>query len=82
MPFVTVQTVKGILDDNQKKNLLDRLADVLVEIEGKGDPAFRKEVWVKIDEQEPNHWMRGGIHHTKEGIVKKFGAIPPDGIRK
>ena len=82
MPFVNVLTVKGILDDNQKNELLERLTDVLVEIEGKGDPAFRKEVWVRIDEQEPKHWVRGGIHHTPEGIAKKFGAIPSDGIRK
>jgi 4-oxalocrotonate tautomerase len=82
MPFVTVQTVKGILDNEQKKRLLERLTDVLVEIEGNGNPAFRKEVWVRLDEQEPNHWMRCGVIHTAEGVAKVFGEIGPDGNRK
>jgi hypothetical protein len=32
--------------------------NVLVEVEGQGDPAFRKEVWVRISEQEPKHEPR------------------------
>jgi len=82
MPFVTVQTVKGILDKAQKQQLLERLTDLLVEIEGRGNPAFRKEVWVRLDEQEPNHWMRGGLVHTEEGIAKVFGKIEADGSRR
>jgi 4-oxalocrotonate tautomerase len=72
---MTLQIIKGILDDAQKKRLLERLTDVLVEVEGNGDPAFRKDVWVKIEEQEPNHWM------TAELIARKFGAIGPDSVR-
>ncbi len=82
MPYVIVETVKGILDNDEKKLLLDRITDVLVEIEGKGNPAFRKEVWVKIDEQEPHHWMRGGLVPTAERITALFGKLEPDGSRK
>jgi 4-oxalocrotonate tautomerase len=81
MPFVTVQTVKGILDDSQKKRLLERLTDVLVEVEGNGNPAFRKEVWVRLDEQEPHHWMRGGTTPTAERIAEFFGKREADGTR-
>jgi 4-oxalocrotonate tautomerase len=81
MPYVIVQTVKGILDNDQKKRLLERLTAVMVEIEGKGDPAFRKEVWVRLDEQEPNHWVCGGVIPTPARISEKFGKIEPDGTR-
>lgn len=47
MPFVNVQTVKGMLDERQKSELLSRITELLVEIEGRGDPAFRQSVWVE-----------------------------------
>ncbi len=37
MPFVHVQTVKGLLSDAQKRELQDRITDLMVEIEGRGD---------------------------------------------
>jgi len=82
MPHVIIQTIKGILDNDQKKQLLEKVTDVLVEVEGKGNPAFRKEVWVRLDEQDPAHWMRGGVIPTAERISAIFGKIEPDGTRK
>ena len=82
MPHVIIQTIRGILDNDQKKQLLERVTDVLVEVEGKGNPAFRKEVWVRLDEQDPNHWIRGGIIPTAERITEIFGKIEPDGTRR
>jgi phenylpyruvate tautomerase PptA (4-oxalocrotonate tautomerase family) len=34
-----------------------------------------KDVSVRIEEQEPNHWMLGGATATAELIAKKFGTI-------
>jgi len=42
MPHVIIQTVKGILDNEQKKQLLEKITDVLVEVEGKGNPPFAR----------------------------------------
>ena len=53
MPFVNVQTIKGIMSSEQKNELLRRMTDLIVEIEGKGDPEFRRSVWIRIDEHEP-----------------------------
>jgi 4-oxalocrotonate tautomerase len=82
VPHVIIQTIRGILDNDQKKQLLEKVTDVLVEVEGKGNPAFRKEVWVRLDEQDPTHWMRGGVIPTAERITAIFGKIEPDGTRK
>lgn len=46
MPFVNVQTIKGIMTAEQKSELLRRMTDLLVEIEGQGDPQFRQSVWI------------------------------------
>ncbi len=60
MPFVTVRTLKGALDDAQKQTLQQRLTDLLVEVEGHGSEAFRQFVWVLIEEDEPANWSIGG----------------------
>lgn len=44
MPFVNVQTIKGMMNSEQKKELLRRMTDLIVEIEGNGDPEFRRSV--------------------------------------
>ena len=56
MPFVNVQTIKGIMTAEQKSELLRRMTDLLVEIEGQGDPQFRQSVWIRIDEHDPEQW--------------------------
>lgn len=81
MPYVTISTVRGILDVAQKKALLERVTDLLVEVEGQGNPEFRRNVWVRIEEQEPSHWSLGGMQPTPEIIVGTFGAIGTDGVR-
>ncbi len=60
MPFVTVRTLKGALDDAQKQTLQQRLTDLLVEIEGHGSEQFRQFVWVLIEEEDPSNWSVGG----------------------
>ena len=42
MPYVNVRTVARALDDADKKELLDRITQVLVDVEGGGNPAFRQ----------------------------------------
>ncbi|MBR1029316.1 tautomerase family protein [Bradyrhizobium liaoningense] len=81
MPYVTISTVRGILDAGQKKTLLERVTDLLVEVEGQGNPDFRRDVWVRIEEQEPAHWSLGGIQPTPEIIAGMFGTIGADGVR-
>ncbi|HHJ4165325.1 tautomerase family protein [Raoultella ornithinolytica] len=77
MPFVNVQTIKGIMSSEQKNELLRRMTDLIVEIEGKGDPEFRRSVWIRIDEHEPEpeQWSLGGMQPTSQMIAAKFA--PP-----
>ena len=81
MPNITISTVRGILDSAQKQAMLERITEVMVEIEGQGNPDFRSKVWIKIDEQEPGNWMAGGLIPTPEMIAGAFGAIGADGRR-
>jgi 4-oxalocrotonate tautomerase len=81
MPYVSISTAKGILDVEQKQSLLQRITDLMVEIEGQGNPEFRKLVWVKIEEQDPSHWSLGGLTASPEYIAQIYGMIGADGRR-
>ncbi|MEX7883908.1 4-oxalocrotonate tautomerase family protein [Klebsiella pneumoniae] len=80
MPFVNVQTIKGIMTAEQKSELLRRMTDLLVEIEGQGDPQFRQSVWIRIDEHDPEQWSLGGVQPTATAMIAaKFAAARRDG---
>ena len=67
MPFVTVKTVKGVLNEIQKQEILDGISELIVRVAGGADQqAFKEAVWVVIDEQEPGNWYLGGKHPTAE----------------
>lgn len=61
MPFVNIRTYKGFLSVSEKKELQNKITDLLVEYEGKGNPEFRKLVWVMLEEEDPENWMLGGV---------------------
>lgn len=61
MPFVNVRTLKGALTSEQKTELQQRMADLMVEIEGQGNKNFRQFVWVMIEEEDPANWSIGGV---------------------
>ncbi|WP_259565915.1 tautomerase family protein [Enterobacter sichuanensis] len=77
MPFVNVQTIKGIMNDEQKSELLRRMTDLMVEIEGREDPEFRRSVWIRIDEHDPEQWSLGGLQPTAEMIAKTYATTQP-----
>lgn len=49
MPIATIKTFKGALSKEQKVELHKRFADLMVEIEGKGNEEFRKFVILAIE---------------------------------
>jgi len=70
MPFLNLRTVKGLLTDEQKKYLMEKFTDLLVETEGGGNPDFRKMVWIQIEEEEPKHWQIGELRPTPEFVAR------------
>lgn len=61
MPIVSVKTVKGLLSPEKKAELHKRLSDLLVEIEGGGNPSFAKFVVVNITEEPAENFSGGGV---------------------
>jgi 4-oxalocrotonate tautomerase len=69
MPFLNLRTVKGLLSDEQKKYLMDKFTELLIETEGGGNPEFRKMVWIQIEEEEPVNWQLGELRPSPEFIA-------------
>jgi 4-oxalocrotonate tautomerase len=77
MPYLNMRTARGLLNDEQRKTLMDRFTDAIVEIEGGGDPEFRKMVWIQIEEDDPGQWQLGELRLTPEivaGLVRRRDA--------
>jgi 4-oxalocrotonate tautomerase len=74
MPFVNVRTVKGLLTEEQKREIQKRITDVMVDVEGRGVEAFRANVWVLVEEIDAENWCVGGRSLTQEMIAQLKAA--------
>ncbi|MCU6434312.1 tautomerase family protein [Undibacterium sp. Jales W-56] len=74
MPYVNVTTIRGLLSPGQKQILINKLSDVLVEVEGAGNPDFRKMVWISIEERAPESFGLGELRPSSASIAQ-FVAV-------
>ena len=73
MPLVNVQIIENVFTPEQKKEMIDKLTDVMVSIEGE---SMRQFTWVKIDEVKEGNWGIGGqgLHASDVQRLQKGGA--------
>jgi 4-oxalocrotonate tautomerase len=57
MPFVNVKLIEGVFDSDQKQEMITRLTDTMVSIEGEN---MRGVTWVVIEEVASGEWGIGG----------------------
>ena len=57
MPLVTIDVIKNVFTDDQKKDLIGKVTEAMVEVEGE---AMRPVTWVRIMEVEQGDWGIGG----------------------
>ena len=69
MPIVSVKTVENLLSPQKKKKLHQKLTELMVEIEGNGDPDFARYVVVHISEEPADHFS-GGSHPLSPELFK------------
>jgi 4-oxalocrotonate tautomerase len=65
MPFVNVKVIKGVFDDSQKQEMLTRLTETMVDIEGE---ALRPVTWVLVEELSSGDWGVGGKGLTTQDV--------------
>jgi 4-oxalocrotonate tautomerase len=57
MPLINVKLIEGVFNETQEKQMVTKLTDAMVAIEGE---AMRQVTWVVIDEVKSGDWALGG----------------------
>lgn len=57
MPLVTIDVIKDVFTSGQKRELIEKVTDAMVAVEGE---ALRGLTWVRVQEIEQGDWGIGG----------------------
>ena len=57
MPLVNVKLIEGVFTPEQKREMIQRVTDAMVEIEGEN---LRPVTWVVVEEVKSGDWGIGG----------------------
>jgi len=78
MPLVTINVIENVFSKEQKREMIEKVTDAMVEIEGE---AMRSVTWVKVEEVPEGQWGIGGtalnaamIHQMKQANEDKTSA--------
>ena len=65
MPLIQVKVIENVFTPEQKKEMIAKLTDAMVEIEGEN---MRSVTWVVIEDVRSGEWGIGGNALTTEAV--------------
>lgn len=65
MPLVQVKLIEGVFSDAQKREMIRKLTDAMVSIEGEN---MRAVTWVVVEEVGSGNWGIGGKALTTDDV--------------
>lgn len=65
MPLVDIHLIKGVFNDDQKRQMIEKITDTMVSIEGEN---MRGVTWVRVLEVASGQWGIGGQPLTTEAV--------------
>ena len=73
MPFVNVKVIEGVFTPEQKQEMIRRLTDTMVSIEGE---SMRSVTWVVVEEVKSGDWGIGGQAMTTDAVRALAAGAP------
>jgi len=73
MPFVNVKVIEGVFSTDQKQDMVRRLTDAMVEIEGEN---MRPVTWVVVEEVKSGDWGIAGNPLTTADVKALAAGLP------
>ena len=73
MPLINVKLIDGVFSPDEKHQIIERLTDAMVEIEGE---SMRSVTWVTIEEVESGDWGIAGNAVTTEDVKGLRASVP------
>ena len=74
MPLINVKLIEDVFTPDQKREIVERLTDAMVSIEGEN---MRPVTWVVVEEVASGDWGIGGKPLTTEESRHSRPACPP-----
>ena len=71
MPLVNVKLIEGVFTPKQKQEMIRKLTDTMVSIEGE---SLRPVTWVVIEEVNSGDWGVGGKSLTTSDVAAMAGS--------
>jgi 4-oxalocrotonate tautomerase len=71
MPFLQVKVIEGVFSDAQKQEMIRKLTDAMVSIEG---GKMREVTWVVVEEVKSGSWGIGGKALTTDEVKTMAGS--------
>lgn len=68
MPLVTIKGIEGVFTDKQKAEVIRKVTDAMVSVEGE---SMRDLTWVVFEEVKSGDWGIGGKPITAEDVLRK-----------
>jgi 4-oxalocrotonate tautomerase len=73
VPLINVRLIEGVFNESEKQEMVEKLTDTMVEIEGEN---MRGVTWVVIDEVKSGEWGLGGQPLTTEAVRSLRFGVP------
>ena len=73
MPLINVKLIEGVFDDAQKHDVIVKLTDAMVGIEGEN---MRGVTWVVIEEVKSGDWAIGGNALSTADVKALAAGVP------
>jgi 4-oxalocrotonate tautomerase len=73
VPLVNVKLIEGVFTPEQKREMIQRVTDAMVEIEGEN---LRPVTWVVVEEVNSGDWGIGGNGLTAADVRALQGRSP------
>jgi 4-oxalocrotonate tautomerase len=74
VPLVQVKLIEGVFTETQKREMIRKLTDAMVSIEGE---AMRPVTWVVVEEVKSGDWGIGGKPLTTADVKAIAAGKPP-----
>lgn len=65
MPLVDIEVIEGVFDDEQKAQMIEKVTNAMVEVEGEN---MRAVTWVRVKEVRSGQWGIGGNMPSADDI--------------
>lgn len=70
MPLVDIQVIRNVFTADQKEQLIEKVTDAVVSVEGE---AMRGVTWVRLHEIDEGSWAIGGTRLSAADVHRMSG---------